>query len=92
MTDKQVRLESDAESKVQTSQIHELLLINDDYHTFDYVIEVLVEVCSHSEEQALQCAIITNYKGRCEIKRGSIEKLRSIRRMLNEKGLKTIIC
>ena len=44
-----------------------LYLINDPYNTFEHVINCLVTICGHDELQAEQCAIITHYKGRCEI-------------------------
>ena len=33
-----------------------LTLHNDDVHTFDYVIETLMDVCEHDMVQAEQCA------------------------------------
>lgn len=70
---------------------HSLILINDDVHTFDYVIEVLMDVCNHSFEQASQCAMITHYKGKCDVKNGPISKLRSMKSELNECELKAVI-
>ena len=48
-----------------------LYLINDEYNTFDYVIDCLVTLCGHDKFQAEQCAIITHYKGICEIAIGN---------------------
>ena len=31
---------------------HRLVLHNDDFNTFDFVIECLIEICGHTEEQA----------------------------------------
>ena len=44
-----------------------LYLINDEYNTFDHVINCLVAICEHDELQAEQCALLTHYKGSCEI-------------------------
>lgn len=52
-----------------------LLLLNDDVNTFDYVIEVLMQVCHHTLEQAETCAMITHYKGKCSVKSGTYEEL-----------------
>lgn len=52
-----------------------LLLLNDDVNTFDYVIETLVKVCHHTYEQAETCAMITHYKGKCSVKSGTYEEL-----------------
>ena len=42
--------------KEQTEEMNELVLWNDDVNTFDFVIHTLMELCSHSFEQADQCA------------------------------------
>lgn len=54
---------------------HELILYNDDFNTFDYVIETLVRVCKHDELQAEQCSFIVHYNGKCTVKTGAYEKL-----------------
>lgn len=69
----------------------ELILINDDYHTFDYVIEALTDVCKHTTEQATQCAMITHYKGQCEIKKGQFNELRLLRKALTDRELRVKI-
>ena len=68
-----------------------LVLLNDDVHTFEYVIDALIKICKHSPEQAEQCAMITHFKGKCEISKGEIDELKVQREALIEKGLKTII-
>ncbi len=56
-------------SKSSSSNISKkgLYLINDEYNTFDHVINCLVTICDHEELQAEQCALLTHYKGSCEI-------------------------
>jgi ATP-dependent Clp protease adaptor protein ClpS len=54
---------------------NEIVLFNDEVNTFDHVIETLIRVCSHTPEQAEQCAMIVHYKGKCGVKTGPIEKL-----------------
>jgi ATP-dependent Clp protease adaptor protein ClpS len=56
----------------------DLILYNDEINTFDFVIESLVEVCGHEFEQAEQCALIAHFKGRCVVKSGSYEELKSM--------------
>lgn len=53
-----------------------LILLNDDVNTFDYVIDTLIEVCGHTIEQAETCAWITHYKGQCTVKTGSYNELK----------------
>jgi ATP-dependent Clp protease adaptor protein ClpS len=66
-----------------------LVLYNDDINTFGYVIKTLVEVCGHDEYQAEQCAILTHFKGSCEIKTGAREVLQSMCKSLKTSGLKS---
>lgn len=70
---------------------HVLLLHNDDVNTFDYVIESLVEVCKHDSEQAEQCAYITHYKGKCDVKVGAYDYLKPMRNSLISRGLSVTI-
>ena len=68
-----------------------LLLYNDDINTFDHVIKSLVEVCNHNNEQAEQCAYITHYKGKCDIKSGTLEFLKPMKNILIDRGLAVTI-
>lgn len=64
-----------------------LVLYNDDVNTFDHVIERLMSICKHSHEQAEQCAIIVHFKGKCDVKSGSYEKLLPMCNALLDAGL-----
>ncbi len=64
-----------------------LVLYNDDHHTFDYVIDTLVEVCKHNSRQAEQCAWIVHNNGKCDIKKGSYGYLKPMKEKLIEKEL-----
>ncbi len=68
-----------------------LVLHNDDINTFDYVMETLVEVCNHSLTQAEQCATITHYKGKCEVKSGMLKEMNELRYQIISKGLKASV-
>ncbi|MCF8226053.1 MAG: ATP-dependent Clp protease adaptor ClpS [Bacteroidales bacterium] len=68
-----------------------LVLHNDKVHSFDFVIKALEEVCAHSSDQAEQCAIITHYKGSCEIMKSDATTLREMRLQLIGRGLKVTI-
>ncbi len=68
-----------------------LVLHNDDVNTFDYVMEILVEVCDHSVTQAEQCATITHFKGKCEVRSGSLTEMKELRYMLISRGLKATV-
>ncbi|OFX27601.1 MAG: hypothetical protein A2033_04985 [Bacteroidetes bacterium GWA2_31_9] len=68
-----------------------LVLHNDEVNTFEYVIDILIKVCEHNNEQAEQCAYITHYKGKCDIKKGSFDYLKAYKDDLINKGLNVTI-
>jgi len=68
-----------------------LILHNDDFNTFDYVIESLQDVCGHSKEQAEQCAMITHFKGLCDVKRGTLKDLKQMYEVLSNRFLTVTI-
>lgn len=70
-----------------TSLNNEIILYNDEVNTFDHVIETLIRVCSHTAEQAEQCALIVHYKGKCTVKTGDYKELEPQCTQLLEAGL-----
>ena len=68
-----------------------LVLYNDDTNSFDYVINCLIEVCNHDIIQAEQCAFITHYNGKCDIKKGDYKSLKPLKENLVKKGLRATI-
>lgn len=69
----------------------ELILHNDDFNTFEYVIETLVEVCGHQPEQAEQCALIAHTKGKCGARTGEFTLLKPMHTEMSRRGLTTTI-
>lgn len=92
MTKEKHKVIPDLDHNTSTLDEHQLMLINDDVHTFDYVIDALINICNHTPQQATQCTIIVHYKGSCDVKKGSYEELRPLRRALLDKELKATIC
>ncbi len=72
-------------------QSHILVVWNDDVNTFDWVIETLVEVCGHTEEQAEQCALLIHTKGRYGVKQGDIEVLKPMCEAICERMISATI-
>jgi ATP-dependent Clp protease adaptor protein ClpS len=64
-----------------------IVLHNDDYNTFDWVIECLINICKHFPEQAEQCAYLTHYTGKSEVKKGPESVLRKMYMKLKSAGL-----
>jgi len=69
----------------------DLVLYNDDVNTFDHVIAQLMKYCEHEYIQAGQCANIVHYNGKCQVKRGALEKLEPICTALKDQGLSAVI-
>lgn len=66
---------------------HRLILYNDEHHTFDYVIEALIEVCNHDPVTAEQLTLIVHYKGKCAVKNGELNELKPLCTELTGRGL-----
>lgn len=66
---------------------YELILYNDDFNTFEHVINCLVKYCKHEITQAEQCAWIVHYKGKCLIKKGDYSFLEPMCTALLDSGL-----
>ncbi len=73
--------------KKQLVDQEKLVLINDDFNSFDHVIDCLVAICEHDPIQAEQCATITHYNGSCIIKTGESKDLLSLKNDLNQYDL-----
>ncbi len=88
-----IEKQKDQISPTDSDKIHDhtLVLHNDDYHTFDYVIESLIEICNLDTIQATQCTYIIHYKGKCDVKKGSKPYLLPMRRALAARDLKAVI-
>ena len=73
------------------SETNELVLYNDDFNTFEFVIQSLIEVCHHQPEQAEQCTLIVHYKGKCAVKSGDFDQLDPLKQQLTDRGLTATI-
>jgi len=69
------------------SQPFKLILHNDDYNSFDWVITCLMKVCNHEFDQASQCAHIVHFKGECDVKYGDLETISTMKDKLRDAGL-----
>jgi len=79
--------DSTSKSSSSKTRVKSLFLINDDFNSFDYVVDCLTAICDHEIIQAEQCALLTHYKGSCEIVSGEITDLEPLREDLALYGL-----
>lgn len=64
-----------------------LIVYNDDFNTFDHVINSLIKVCGHDALQAEQCTWIIHHNGKCQVKTGEYERLEPMCTGLLDRGI-----
>lgn len=79
------------DTDVLDAQLHHLIIWNDEVNTFDWVIESLMDVCSHTQEQAEQCALLIHHQGKYAVKKGGFETLRPMCEALIDRGINSTI-
>lgn len=79
------------EDDISTGERSQIIVYNDDYNTFDWVIQCFMEVCNHSHEQAEQLSILVHFKGKASVKTGSMSILKPMKDALVERGLSAVI-
>ncbi len=72
---------------INSTKEKDLIVFNDDFNTFDHVINTLIKICSHSPEQAEQCTFIIHYKGKCSVKKGSYQVLKPMKEGITDAGI-----
>lgn len=65
----------------------DLIVYNDDFNSFDHVIESLIKICGHDTIQAEQCTWIIHNNGKCQVKRGPFKDLIPMCTGLLERGI-----
>lgn len=73
--------------EVGSADKYELVVFNDDVNTFEHVIQTLVQVCSHTLEQAEQCTLLIHHKGKCSVKVGDLNSLTPMRQGICDRGI-----
>ena len=68
-----------------------LIVWNDEVNTFEWVIETLIKICGHSREQAEQCAIIIDSKGKYAVKEGGYDILKAQCDAITERGINATV-
>ena len=83
--------EIETDSDIGDEEGRDLMVYNDDFNTFDHVINTLVKVCKHDIQQAEQCTYLIHYKGKCSVKKGMYEELKPMRVEITSAGIKAAI-
>lgn len=72
---------------VDDIDINNLVVFNDDFNTFDHVIQTLIRVCKHTVEQAEQCTWLIHYRGKATVKSGAMDELKPMREAICDAGI-----
>lgn len=88
-TSTDARPEQDEETDILVSEETPFSLVvwNDEVNTFEWVIQTLVDICDHSEEQAEQCAMLIHTKGKYAVKHGDYDTLKPMCDAITERGI-----
>lgn len=70
---------SQSQKKPAISPMFNVVLIDDNDHTYEYVIEMLMEIFGHNRERAFQMALTVDYTGRVVVFTGQKEVAESKR-------------
>jgi len=71
--------------------VSQIVVYNDDFNTFDWVIECFVDILNHSSQQAEQLSMLIHYKGKAAVKQASLDELRPLKDALVDRGLSAVI-
>lgn len=66
---------------------HRLILWNDDFNTFDHVINCLMKYLDYNEPQSEAIAWTVHNDGRCTILEGTFTEVEIYRKILKQEGL-----
>lgn len=86
-TQEKGKVEVEVLEVVDTTDVNDLVVFNDDVNTFEHVIATLIRVCRHTPEQAEQCTWIIHHKGKCTVKTGPMEELSPMKAAICEVGI-----
>ena len=69
----------------------QLIVYNDDFNTFDWVIKCFMEILKHSSEQAEQLSLMVHFKGKATVKTAPKNVLKPLKDGLIDRGLSAVI-
>lgn len=85
------KFKEDSDTITLTESTCSLIVWNDEVNTFEWVIEALIEICGHNQQQAEQCAIIIDSKGKYAVKEGSYDILKPQCDAITERGINATV-
>lgn len=68
---------TDTEAESALSPLFKVVLLDDDEHTYDYVVEMLCATCNLSRESAFRCAVEVDLMGRTTVFYGTLDQCKN---------------
>ncbi|MES2431591.1 MAG: ATP-dependent Clp protease adaptor ClpS [Bacteroidota bacterium] len=90
-TNNNIKFKEENDTETLTDDYCALIIWNDDFNTFEWVIETLIEICGHSSEQAEQCAMLIDNKGKYAVKQGDYDTLKPMCEAIVDRGISATI-
>ncbi len=81
-----IERETGEENQDERAALYNVVLLDDDEHTYDYVIEMLMRLFSLSEAQALRHTVEVDSMGRTIVLTGEIEEATVSKEMIHGYG------
>jgi ATP-dependent Clp protease adaptor protein ClpS len=85
--DTEILIGEDVDVLTDLEKSYNIIVWNDDVNTFEWVIETLIDICGHSEEQAEQCALLIHTKGKYGVQQGSYKDLKPKTEAIVDRGI-----
>ena len=82
---------AEADISLSTDEESKLILWNDDFNTFEYVIYCLINYLKILPDESKKLAFKVHNKGKAIIKTGSVDNLIPYKKILEERGLSVTI-
>jgi len=79
------------EIEVENTNVYDLILHNDEHHSFEEVIRAIELILKWTLTQAEQVTIIAHHNGKCPLISGDKEKLMPVKMAFGKKGITTTI-
>ena len=79
--------ETKTEVKDKTDDGKILVLHNDDENTFEHVESCLIQICKHTPGRAKESAVMVHTRGKCDVYKGTDNKLKKMMWAMQIKGL-----
>ena len=76
---------------IDSGAVSKLIIYNDDFNTFDWVIKSLMDICKHTAQQAEQLPILIHYKGKATVKTGPRRVVHPMKNALVDRGISAVM-